>query len=197
MRVILVFVNKKYLCYNAFMSPKKQKVVFLDRDGTLIFEPPGERLIHEEDEKLFPDDIEALKLLSEHNIPIVIITNQAAIAEGTISVTDFHHLNDGIIEKLKPSGVSILKTYFCPHGPNDNCECRKPKPKMLFDAADEFDIDLKNSYMIGDRLSDIEAGINAGTKTILVKTGLYPVTSDMATLMAEDLLEAIEYIVAH
>lgn len=178
-------------------SNKKRKVAFIDRDGTLIVEPPGERLIREEDAKLFSDDIEALKLLAEKEIPIVIITNQVAIAEGTITVSDFWRLNDSVIEKMKPSGVKILKTYFCPHGPNDNCVCRKPKPKMLLDAAVDFNIDLANSYMIGDRLSDIGAGVSAGTKTILVKTGLHPVSSDEATFTAGNLLEAAKYIVEH
>lgn len=173
------------------------KAVFLDRDGTLIVEPPHERLIFEKDAKLFPDAIAALSLLAEHNIPVVMVTNQAGIAEGILTVENFTELNDDIIEMIKPSGVEFLKTYFCPHGRDDGCACRKPKPKMILDAANEFNIDISESYMVGDNLRDIEAGTNAGAKTILVKTGIRDVVSDEATYTAENLLEAAKYIVEH
>lgn len=178
-------------------TDKSIKAVFLDRDGTLIVEPPHERLVLEKDEKIFPDAIEDLALLAENNIPIVIVTNQAGIAEGILTEENFNALNDDIIEMIKPSGVKYLKTYFCPHGRDDGCECRKPKPKMILDAAKEFDIDLASSYMIGDNLRDVEAGINAGTKTILVKTGIHDVTAENATYTAKNLLEAVQYIVEH
>lgn len=174
-----------------------KKVVFLDRDGTIIVEPPHERLVFEKDEILFPDTIEALTLLAKHNIPIIIVTNQAGITEGILTEENFYTLEAGIIEKIKPSGVNFLKTYFCPHSPTDNCECRKPKPKMILDAAKEFNVNLAESYTVGDKLADIGAGISAGTKTILVKTGLHSVSSKEATFTAENLLEAAKYIVAH
>jgi D-glycero-D-manno-heptose 1,7-bisphosphate phosphatase len=110
---------------------------------------------------------------------------------------DFHRLNDIMLELLEPTGVKILKTYVCPHAEKDKCDCRKPKPKLLLDAAKEFDIDLKQSWAIGDRESDIEAGKAAGTKTILVKTGNVPVESKEATHTAADILEAVAYIAAH
>lgn len=173
------------------------KVVFLDRDGTLIVEPPHERLVFEKDEKLFPDSIEALALLAKHDIPVIMVTNQAGIAEGILTVENFLELNNDIIEMIKPSGVKFLKTYYCPHGRDDGCDCRKPKPKMILDAAAEFNADLSTSYMIGDNLRDIEAGINAGTKTILVKTGIRDVVSEDATYTANNLLEAAKYVVEH
>ncbi len=173
------------------------KVVFLDRDGTLIVEPPHERLVFEKDAKLFPDAIDALTLLAKNNIPVIMVTNQAGIAEGVLTTENFLELNDDIIEMIKASGVSFLKTYYCPHGRSAGCECRKPKPKMILDAANEFNVDLSNSYMVGDNLRDIEAGINAGTKTVLVKTGIRDVVSDDATYTADNLLEAAKYIVAH
>jgi histidinol-phosphate phosphatase family protein len=83
---------------------------------------------------------------------------------------------------------------FCPHAENDDCECRKPKPKLLLDAAKEFGIDLLESWMIGDRASDVMTGVNAGVKTILVKTGVPTVESDKATFTAPSLLEAVQYI---
>lgn len=170
------------------------KAVFLDRDGTMIVDPPDLRVDRISKIHLFPDVFKAIKRLSELDYGVFIVTNQAAIAEGRINEEDFHRLNGIVLELLEPTGVKVLKTYFCPHAEDGSCDCRKPKPKLLLDAAKEFDIDLKESYSIGDRESDIEAGIAAGTKNILVQTGNHPVTSKDADYTAKDLLEAVEYI---
>lgn len=173
------------------------KAIFLDRDGTVIFDPEDERVDKVEKIRLFPDCLEALRKLSQLDFSIFIITNQAGISEGRIDEEEFWEIHNVVLEKLAPSGVKIIKTYMCPHGPNDNCECRKPKPTMLLEAAKEFGIDLENSWMIGDRESDILAGKNAGTKTILVKTANIPVESKDATYTAPNLLDAVEYIAKH
>jgi histidinol-phosphate phosphatase family protein len=173
------------------------KVVLLDRDGTVIVEPDDERVDKEEKINLFPDTIEALKYLAEHDYSIIFITNQAGIAEGRINEADFERINEKFLSMIAPSGVKVLKTYVCPHSPEDNCVCRKPKPTLLLNAGKDFDIDLANTYMIGDRESDIKAGVNAGTKTILVKTAIVPVTSDEATYTAPNLLDAVKYVVSH
>ena len=169
-------------------------IVFLDRDGTVIVDPEDERVDREDKIQLFPDSIEALKYLAEHNFEVIFITNQAGIAEGRINHQDFDHINNRVIEMLAPSGIKILKTYVCPHSPLDQCECRKPKPTMLLKAGQEFNIDLTKSYIVGDRESDIFAGINAGTKTILVKTANTPVDVKEATYTAPNLLDAVKYI---
>lgn len=171
------------------------KVVFLDRDGTVILEPPDERVDSVEKIQLFPDTIEALSQLAKRGFSAILITNQVGIAEDRISQKEFEVINAEVINKLQPSGINILKTYVCPHSPEDACECRKSKPTMILRAAKEFNIDLSQSYMVGDRLSDIMAGVNAGTKTILVQTGNNPVISDKATYTAANLLEAVKYIV--
>ena len=170
------------------------KAVFLDRDGTIIVDPPDERVDKIEKIQLFPQTLEALKLLAGLDFGVIIITNQAGIAEGRITEEEFEVINGKVLDMLKPSGIKVLKTYMCPHGPDDNCDCRKPKPTMILQAAKDFDIDLANSYMIGDHLSDIMAGVNAGTKTILVQTGNTPETSEEATYTAANLLEAVRYI---
>lgn len=169
-------------------------IVFLDRDGTVIFDPEDERVDREDKIKLFPDTIEALKYLAEHNFAVILITNQAGIREGRINLQDFDRINNKVLEMLAPSGVKILKTYVCPHSALDHCECRKPKPTMILEAAQEFNVDLTKSYMIGDRESDIFAGINARTKTILVKTANKPVEVKEATYTAPNLLDAVTYI---
>jgi histidinol-phosphate phosphatase family protein len=170
------------------------KAVFFDRDGTLIVDPPDLRVDSVGEIELLPDTLEALAKLSKLDFGVFLVSNQAGIAEGRITRDEFTAIENAFIKMIEPSGIKILKTYVCPHKPEDNCVCRKPKSFMLLQAAREFDIDLANSYMIGDRESDIMAGVNAGTKTILVQTGNEPVVSDEATYIAKDLLEAIQYI---
>lgn len=168
--------------------------VFLDRDGTLIYDPEDLRVESVNELKLFPDTLEALKLLASLPYLVFLISNQAGIGEGLITLDEFYVIENAFIDMITPSGIKIQKTYVCPHTPADNCQCRKPKPFMINQAAEEFNIDVKNSYMIGDRESDIMAGVNAGTKTILVQTGNEPVISKEATYTAPDLLAAINYI---
>ena len=173
------------------------KIVLLDRDGTVIVDPPDKRVDREEKIKLFPDSIEALKYLADNNFEVIFITNQAGIAEGRLNTEDFHRIHNKVLEMLSPSGVKVLKTYMCPHGPEDNCECRKPKPTMILEAVKEFNLDPKNVYIVGDRLSDINAGINAGVKTILVKTASEAVVAEQANHTAPTLLDAVKYVVSH
>lgn len=169
--------------------------VFLDRDGTInVGVPKYERVDSIDKVELLPATIEALKLLSNLDYGVFFITNQAGLAEGLITQEQFDQINAEVLWLIAPSGIKILKTYVCPHGENDHCECRKPKPKLLFNAAIEYGIDLKASWMIGDRSSDVMTGINAGTKAILVKTGVLTVESDEAIFTAPSLLEAVRYI---
>lgn len=173
------------------------RAVFLDRDGTVIVDPPDLRVDSIEDIKLFPETQEAMRKLSALDYVIVLISNQAGIAEGRFNVHEYYKINNEVIKILELSGVKINGSYFCPHSPEDNCECRKPKPAMLLRAAEELDIDLASSWMIGDRESDIIAGLKAGTKTILVQTGNSPVISSEATYTAPTILEAVDYIAKH
>jgi D-glycero-D-manno-heptose 1,7-bisphosphate phosphatase len=171
------------------------KAVFLDRDGTInIGVPTYERVDSLEKVALLPNVLEALELLASLDYDVFFVTNQAGLAEGLISQKKFDEINNRVLELIAPSGVEVIKTYVCPHGEKDNCACRKPKPKLLLDAAKEYDIDLASSWMIGDRDSDVMTGINAGTKAILVKTGVPSVVSEQATTTVLSLLEAIEYI---
>lgn len=172
-------------------------VILLDRDGTVIVDPPDEVVDKVDKIELFPDTIEALRYLAEHDFAVIMVTNQTGIAAGRMTEAEFEAINDKVMERLKPSGVSILKTFFCPHGPNDGCECRKPKPTMLLWAAKEFNLNLDETFLVGDRESDIQAGQSAGTKTVLVKTGIRPVEGSKAEYVAENLLEAVKYAISH
>lgn len=146
----------------------KKKAILLDRDGTLIEDKNYAFKI--EDFELLPGVIDGLKLLRNQFL-FFIITNQSGIGRGYYTIEDFHQFNDHLIRILKNENIEIIKTYFCPHLKGDNCDCRKPKTKFIDMIVDEFNIDLKETFVIGDHPSDIELGVNAGCRTIFLTTG--------------------------
>lgn len=169
------------------------KAAFLDRDGVLV-EDTG--FVHKiEDFKLIPNAVEGLKLLK--NFKLFIITNQSGIGRGYFKFEDFLNYNNKVVEELEKHNIKIEKTYVCPHAPEENCECRKPKAKMIKDAAKEFGIDLSRSFMIGDKKIDIEMGRNAGCKSILVLTGngMKEKENSKADYVADDLLDAAKWMI--
>ncbi|HEY4964122.1 MAG TPA: HAD-IIIA family hydrolase [Candidatus Saccharimonadales bacterium] len=172
------------------------KTVFLDRDGTIIVDPKDERVDSIEKIELFPDSIEALKYLADHYFNVVIVSNQAGIAEGRISEPDFWKIHSVVLNKLSASGIKVLKTYMNGEAPGAISNMRKPAPGMLLQAAKDFSLNLSEIYIVGDSQSDIEAGINAGCKgSILVKTATnHDVVSPDAIYTAKNLLEAVHYI---
>jgi histidinol-phosphate phosphatase family protein len=177
------------------------KVAFLDRDGTVIVDPPDLRVDTVEKIELFPDSIEALKYLASNGFSVIFITNQAGIAEGRLTEDEFWQIQSEVLRRLAPSGVKVLKTYMNGEasGPNAT-EWRKPGPKMLLQAAEDFGLNLKNIYMVGDNQSDIQAGVNAGCKGgILVETATTDkkVVSPNAVYSAPNLADAVRYIVAN
>ena len=117
--------------------------------------------------------------------------------QGLIDWSEFNRMNNKAISLISPSGIKIAKTYVCPHSDQDNCDCRKPKPKLLIDAAKDYDLDLVNSWMIGDRPSDVMAGVNAGVNTILVLSGEPNVKCELATVTLPTLYEAAQYLINH
>jgi UDP-glucose 4-epimerase len=148
----------------------KRKAVFLDRDGTLN-EDPG-YLNDPEKLKLFPGVEESLRKLKEAGYLLIIISNQSGVGRGLIPPEILPKIHDRLNLLLRPFGAVIDHFELCIHHPDTNCECRKPKPKLIWDAAKELGVDLSRSYMVGDKISDIEAGQNAHCKSsILVCTG--------------------------
>ena len=143
------------------------KAIFLDRDGVLNDDPGYVHKI--KDFKFLPHVVESLKRLNEYEF--FIISNQSGIGRGYYSEKDYHVFNDHLVNELKKQGVIIEKSFYCPHHPDVSCDCRKPSPKFIKEASDEYDIDLNQSYMIGDHASDIGAGHNAGCKTIYLLSG--------------------------
>ena len=147
---------------------RKKKAIILDRDGVLIEDKNYSYKI--KDLEILPGVIEGLKQLQEEFL-FFIVTNQAGIGKGYYTVEDFYKYNNYLIFILNENNIKIEKTFFCPHIREDNCECRKPNPKYLNDIADNWDIDLSSSWMIGDHPSDIQFGINGGCKTVYMITG--------------------------
>jgi len=173
------------------------KVVLLDREGTLVVDPHHDRVDAPEKIELLPQTLNGLAYLALHGFRAIILTNQTSIAEGRVTEQGFWNIHNEVLKQLKPSGIEILKTYVCPHNSSAGCLCRKPEPAMLNEAIEEFNLNPSDTYMVGDRLSDVEAGMNVGMKTVLVETGKRSVVSEEATYTAAHLLEAAQYIVAN
>lgn len=173
---------------------KKLKAVFLDRDGTLIEEV--NYLSRVEDLQFFPYTKKVVERLKENGFLVIVITNQSGIGRGIFKESAMHEIHEMIQEKLDSQ---IDAFYFCPHLPNAGCSCRKPKTEMIERAAERFSIDPEKSWMIGDKVQDVGAGFNAGTRTALVLTGHGKSEVGKLTkqpdIIAENLLEAVEKII--
>ncbi len=147
------------------------KAIFLDRDGTVIEE--GHYISEVEQLTLIKGAAAALKRLNEAGYLLVIVTNQAGVARGYFDEERVELLNRELGLTLSGKDIEITGFKYCPHHPEHTgpCSCRKPEPGMLLDAAKELEIDLAASWMVGDKVADIGAGVKAGCRTALVKTG--------------------------
>ena len=131
-----------------------KKIVFLDRDGTISKEYSDNEWRNITTPILLNGTIEGLKTIVEDGYEIIILTNQNLISDGIITEKQFKNYNDKLIKILSQHGISILKTYYCPHNDKDNCNCKKPKTGMIDAALKDYNIDIKNSFYIGDSYSD-------------------------------------------
>lgn len=175
--------------------------LFVDRDGVLI-EDRVDYARTWDDVEVFEPAVEALKLATDSGLPIVVITNQSSIGKKILTYEQVRELNDRILNYFRERGATILDAYLCPHAPNDGCDCRKPKPGMLLQAAEDHGIDLEKSFMIGDARRDMEAAIAAGVQGLFVHTGQGPqhfakmTDEDKATWPSFDnALSAVRYVV--
>jgi len=146
------------------------RAVFLDRDGTLIVE---KNYLHRPEEvELFPGAGAALKRLANAGFKLLVVTNQSGIGRGFFSLADAERVNEQVAHELARDGVRFEKTYIAPEAPDQPSRGRKPSPQFLFDARDEFGLNLAECFMVGDKLIDLECGWNAGVRqSILVRTG--------------------------
>lgn len=186
----------------------KQRAVFIDRDGTLSEEVGY--INHPSRFRLFPFSGEAVKLLNENGWLAIVTTNQAGVARGYFSEDMITIVHAGMTRELEGVGARLDAIYYCPHHPNLgeppyrlDCDCRKPRSGLISRAAAELKIDLDESWMVGDRYSDIEVARNAGVKSAFVLTGYgrgewehqRSTWKHQPDLVAENLLEAVEAIV--
>jgi D-glycero-D-manno-heptose 1,7-bisphosphate phosphatase len=146
------------------------RAVFLDRDGTLIVE---KHYLHRpEDVEIFPGAGAALRRLAEAGFKLIVVTNQSGIGRGYFTLAEAERVNARVAREFARDGVEFAKTYIAPEAPDQPSRGRKPSPQFLFDAREEFGLDLAQSFMVGDKLIDLECGWNAGVKaSILVRTG--------------------------
>jgi D-glycero-D-manno-heptose 1,7-bisphosphate phosphatase len=188
------------------MSKKEalKNVVFIDRDGVINKDSPDYIKSWAEFDFL-PGSIDAIKLLTLNEFVIIIITNQSVINRKMVSLDGLEHIHSMMKSAVKSGGGEIKDIFYCPHIPEDKCDCRKPKPKLIYNAQKTYNIDLANSIMVGDSVKDIMCAHSAGCGlSILVKTGNGVNTEKILTekkifpdRVAEDLLDAAKWIVTH
>ena len=179
----------------------KDIAVFLDRDGT-INEQMG-YINHLSRFVLLPRSAAAIKLLNDAGLKVVVVTNQAGAAQGYYPPSLVQEVHAQMQNLLGTAGARLDAIYACTHGPRDGCDCRKPQPGLILQAAAELNLDLSRSYLVGDRYNDIETGAKAGVQGILVLTGygrgeyehFAPTWEIRPVHVAADLLDAAEWII--
>jgi D-glycero-D-manno-heptose 1,7-bisphosphate phosphatase len=181
------------------------KAVFLDRDGVITEDPP--HYAHRLDQlSLIPGSARAIQRLNAHHFCVIVISNQSGVARGYYHEKDVKIFNDGMEHLLAKEGAHIDAEYYCPHHPDAivehykiDCDCRKPKPGMILTAAQNYSLDIRNSFVVGDKWSDIEAGSAAGCKTVLVLTGHgkgeFEKEHGSADYIATDLFDAVTHYI--
>ncbi len=176
--------------------------MFLDRDGTIIEDK--DYLHRPEEVVVYPGAGSALKRLQDAGFKLIIVTNQSGVGRGKFPIEDVHRVHEYLLTELAKDGVRFEKIYIAPEAPDAPSHGRKPSPQFLFDARDEFSLDLAQSYMIGDKLIDLECGWNAGVKqSLLVRTGyganVERKSAEQLTraTVIDDLTAAVAFILSH
>ncbi|MEM7206606.1 MAG: D-glycero-beta-D-manno-heptose 1,7-bisphosphate 7-phosphatase [Pseudomonadota bacterium] len=146
------------------------KLVILDRDG--VINADSDAFIKSADEwEPIPGSLEAIALLNQSGYHIAVATNQSGIARGLLSVETLHEIHQKMTYSLAQLGGRIDAVFFCPHGPDEGCPCRKPSPGMLLQISDRLGVDLRGVPFVGDSISDTQAATQAGASPVMVRTG--------------------------
>jgi D-glycero-D-manno-heptose 1,7-bisphosphate phosphatase len=173
------------------------KAIFLDRDGVINRgAPEGEYITRWKEMQILPAVPEAIRLLNQNGFLVVVVTNQRCVARGLVTTESLEALHRMMCEVLAAAGARIDDVYYCPHGLESACNCRKPEPGMLLEAAREYKIALPLSWMIGDSKSDMKAGRKAGCKTACV-TKYYSLSAVSGDVIAPSLYDAVRKILNH
>lgn len=149
----------------------KKKTIFLDRDGVINIDK--HYLYKIEDFKFTDKLFDTCRYFQNLGYQIIVITNQSGIGRGYFSKEDFEKLTSWMITEFNKNEIEIIDVFYCPHTPDDNCDCRKPKPGMINKACEKYEIDLENSWMIGDKVSDMEVALNANISNRILITSEY------------------------
>ena len=181
-----------------------KKVVFLDRDGTINRDSPAYIKSREEFEFL-PGSLEAIKNLTVNGFVNFVITNQSAVPRHLISLNELEFVHNMMTETVALNGGEIKDIFYCPHMPEDGCDCRKPEPGLIHQARKKYRIDLTAAVMVGDSPKDVECARRAGCgRAVLVKSGKEDDAEDelktrqiFPDYVAEDLLDAAKWIISN
>jgi D-glycero-D-manno-heptose 1,7-bisphosphate phosphatase len=155
------------------VSAAKGPAIFIDRDGVINCRRPGDYVLDWSQFVFVPGIRAALKQLSSLGLPMIVISNQAAVGKGLLDVDGLKEITARMNEALVADGTSFAAAYYCPHRIEDDCPCRKPKPALLFSAASDFNIELSRSIFIGDSETDVQAARAAGCTPLLLGAGLH------------------------
>jgi D-glycero-D-manno-heptose 1,7-bisphosphate phosphatase len=179
--------------------------LFLDRDGVIVDE--AEYLADPAKLCLLPRSAEAIAEVNRQGVPVIVVTNQSGVARGYFPESRIAEIHEQLNRLLAGQGAHITRYYYCPHHPTEgqspyrvDCQCRKPRPGMLLQAARDLSLELHESFLVGDKLSDLEAGSRAGCRTVLVRTGYGRALADTLApqglnleMIADDLRETVRF----
>jgi D-glycero-D-manno-heptose 1,7-bisphosphate phosphatase len=161
----------------------KGPAVFIDRDGVINCRRPGDYVLDWSQFIFMPGIREALRQLSSLGLPMIIISNQAAVGKGLLDPAGLEEITNKMHQVLAGDGTFLAAAYYCTHRPDENCVCRKPKPALLFDAAADFNIDLSRSIFIGDSETDVQAAQAAGCASVWFGSDIVPQSRSAKSLL--------------
>ncbi len=179
----------------------RRRVVFVDRDGVINRNRAGDYVRTVDQFEFLPGALEGLARLKEAGLTAIVVSNQAGVGSGLMSIDELERIDDMMLGTISEHGGDISAIYYCTHRKDEGCACRKPQTGLFAKAAMDLDIALDRSYFIGDAQADLEAGVNAGCRTVIVLTGRTS-ASEIETWerkpdhIADDLPSAAEWILA-
>jgi D-glycero-D-manno-heptose 1,7-bisphosphate phosphatase len=167
-----------------------RRFVVLDRDGTIIVE--REYLSDPRGVELLPGAVAGLRHLRSLGLRLVVVTNQSGVGRGYFDEAQLERINARMLDLLATEGVHLDGLYYCPHMPEDRCTCRKPQPGLLLRAAEDFEFDPPTSFVVGDKVADIELGRRVGATTLLVRTGYGVQVESDRSVSADHVVDDLE-----